>query len=503
MIRQTARRYLHCLLAAAVLLLAGHGCAGHDDDPLPVADLPSATTVASAGERSIDWRLLQRSFQLDARWQRGQTREAAYRRQLDYLIDQKLLAQEALANGALQDPALAGYLAAIQEKEMIKELYHREVASRVEISEETYRRAYGYSKKKVQFEYITTPDLPRAQDYLQQLRRQPLGDIMLKDPATDEKGVSAMFGFGDVAEELEPLVFELGAQETGGPVEVDGNYMVVKVIDGRVEKFMSEIDYATEKSRIERIIFERRAEGISNAYIESLLKDENVRINPRAFTPLAQKFAEIVENKTSAEPFPIHVSDRELHTVQAQLAELGDAVLVSFNAGQLTVKEFLTRLQNMPNGIRPKVNMAPHLRKAIAGVVRNYYLAAEARRQGLDRSPEVLYEVQAQQDEALAIYWSGKIRRRLSVSAEEIAEFKQKEKYAEVNQRLNGTLDDQRVRQIILDYKFARRQIEIADSLREVYGAAADSLQLRVLVKDPDALINEMPVGFAYREQFQ
>lgn len=503
MIRRAARRYLHCLLAAAVLLLAGNGCAGREQEPAAVADSQSSTAVASAGERSIDWRLLRRSFQLDARWQRGQRREAAYRLQLGYLIDQKLLAQEALANGALQDPDLAGYLEAIREKEMIKELYRREVASRVEISEETYRRAYRYSKKKVQFEYITTPDLPRAQDYLQQLRRQPLSDIALKDPATDEKGVSPMFGFGDVAEELEPLVFELGAQETGGPVEVDGNYMVVKVVDGQMEKFMSEIDYATEKSRIERILFERRAEAISNAYIATLLKDENVRINPRAFTPLAQKFAEIIENKTSAEPFPIHVSDRELHTVQAQLADLGDAVLVSFDAGQLTVKDFLTRLQNMPNGIRPKVNMAPHLRKAIAGVVRNYYLAAEARRQGLDRSPEVLYEVQAQQDQALAIYWSGKIRRKLSVSAEEIAEFKQKEKYDEVNQRLNGTLDDQRVRQIILDVKFARRQLDIADSLRGVYGAAVDSLQLRALVKDPDELINEQPVGFAYREQFQ
>ena len=497
------RFYRHCAVLAAVLLLAGYGCAGHEEEPAPLADTQSDAAVASAGTRSIDWRLLQRSFQLDARWQRGQTREAAYRLQLDYLIDQKLLAQEALANGALQDPALAGYLQAIQEKEMIKELYRREVASRVEISEETYRQAYRYSKKKVQFEYITTPDLERARIYLQQLRRLPLGDIVLKDAGTDEKGVSPMFGFGDVAEELEPLVFEMEAQEVGGPVEVEGNFMVVKVVDGQVEKFMSEIDYATEKSRIKRVLFDRRAGDISNAYIESLLKDENVRINPRAFTPLARKFAEIVENKTSAEPFPVYVSDRELHTVQAQLADLGDAVLVSFNAGQLTVKEFLTRLQNMPNGIRPKVNMAPHLRKAIAGVVRNYYLAAEARRQGLDQSPEVLYEVQAQQDEALAIYWSGKIRRRLAVSAEEVAEFKQKEKYAEVNQRLNGTLDDQRVRQIILDVKFARRQIEIADSLRGVYSAAVDSLQLRALVKAPDEMINETPVGFAYREQFQ
>lgn len=151
MIRQSKRRslrYRHWVLAAAVLLLAAYGCTGQEAEPVPVADSQPGTAVASAGERSIDWRLLQRSFQLDARWQRGQTREAAYRLQLGYLIDQKLLAQEALANGALQDPALAGYLEAIQEKEMIKELYRREVASRVEISEETYRQAYRYSKRK-------------------------------------------------------------------------------------------------------------------------------------------------------------------------------------------------------------------------------------------------------------------------------------------------------------------------------------------------------------------
>jgi len=459
-------------------------------------------SIATIGDRTIDWRLLRRSFHLDPKWGRGLTQREAYDNQLNYLIEQKLFAQEAIANGLDTEKAIAGLLDATKEKEMIKELYRQEVASRVDISDEEYRSAYRRSKKKVQFEFVSTPDSARALAYRKQLSSISVGELHLQSPSTEQKGTSPLFSYGDMASELEEVVFDMQPGEVSAPIKINDEYMVVKLVDGEVDKFMSETDFAENKSKIQKVIFERRAREISGEYIYEMLRKQEVKINPPVFYALAEQFSQIVHNNSSEQPAPIYLSNSELKTAEINLKDMANEVLVTFKDGQFTVEEFLRKLWDMPAGMRPQVNMAPQLKKAIAITVRNHYLAREAYQKGLDKSPQVLYEVEAQTDEVLARYYIKKLRDNLTVTPEEVAEFMNKENFAAVNNRLNGKLDAAAVRGIILDYKLTRQRITIADSLRAVYTVRIDTALFEAHLPDADKIIQEKPVGFVYREQF-
>lgn len=458
--------------------------------------------IASVGERAIDWKMLRRSYHLEPKWERGLSQLQAYQNQLDYLIAEKAFAQAARDAGLDQPPSVAFYLNSIKEKEMMKELYQQEVESKVKISDEEYQRGYASSKKTVKFEYIYTFNEARAAKYRHQLENGSLADLVLTDPTTEEKGTTPMFSYGDMAEELEDIVYDLELNQTAGPVKIDNKWMVVKLIDGEVQKFMSEMDFAENKSKVDKIIFERRARVFSDEFVQKMLTGADITIDPAAFALVHAEFSKTIQNKDSAAPFPIHISDDELKESQSNLDENLDRVLVDFSAGQLTIRAFLTALANLPRGIRPQVKMAPQLKKAIALVIRNYYLTQEAYRRGLDHNETVQYETAYQVDQVLANRFLNTIRNQVSVTPEEIEAFRQKANFEMVNQQLDNSLDDPRIMEILADVKFQERQKAVADSLRQIYPTTVDTNTFFAKVPDPNAVIKNKPIGFTYVDRF-
>ncbi|RMF57827.1 MAG: hypothetical protein D6748_10305 [Calditrichaeota bacterium] len=458
--------------------------------------------VARVGDRIIDWKLLRRSFNLEPKWDRGLTYGEAYSNQLNFLIEQKLFAQEALAEGLDKDPDVARKLRVIKEKEMMKELYREVVASQVQISDSEYEQAYLNSKKKVQFEYIASPDSLSAVKYRQLMQSHPVDEISLLNPGEERKGVSPYFSFGDMAPELETVVFQMQLGEISSPIRVGKEYMVVKLIDGEINKFMSKIDFAETKSKIRKVIFERHARKLSDQYIYNLLKDKKIEINPTVFFALSEKFSEIVQPKTSQTPLTIHLTNAELKNTRTELKDMANEVLVTFKDGHLTVKEFLQILWDLPAPMRPQVNMAQQLKKAIAVTVRNLYLVKEAYRRGLDTHPVVQYETLHQSDALLSRYYMKRLKNAISVTEDEIQEFMHKKNFPSVNQQLNGKLTPTAVREILVDYKFHEERMKTVEELKPFYPVEINDQVLKSHIPDAEKIIQERPVGFIYREEF-
>jgi len=457
--------------------------------------------IVTVGDRVIDWKLVKRSFHLDPKWGRGLTIQEAYQNQLDYLIDQKLLAQEAISRG-LSDELLKSRLKYIKEKEMIKELYRREVSSKVEITNQEYQQAYERLKILVQFEFIFTPNLNNVHRYLQKLKSQSIDEINLISPSLEQKGISPMFGFGDMAPEIEDVIFDMELGEVKGPIKIENRYMVIKLIDGIREKFLSESDFAENKNRIRKVLFDRKARKISDEYIYNILKNDEIFINPETFFPLSEHFSLYVSNKNSDDPFPIYLDNKEIKTAQASLKEISDKLLAKYKGGEFTVGEFLRRLFSMPRGMRPQVNMAPQLKKAIAISIRNDYLTRQAYKQGLDKSPVVKYETESQSDEILSRWMLKEMKKKVNVTEAEINDFKQKENFSNVNNQLSGKLTDSVIEDIIRDYKFSIYRKNFSDSLLSVYPVKVDTLLLSENIPDPEKIIKYKPISFSYVEKF-
>lgn len=464
--------------------------------------IPEDAIIAYAGQHPIDWKLLHRSFELNPQWKKGLTQKHAYLRQLDYLIDEKLFAQAAISDGLLQDSLLAGYLKFIQEKELVKELYRQEIASRVEISEQEYQDAYQKLKRQVKFSYVYTPSFSQAEQYAQELKTKTIEEIQLFEPTHDIKGITPFIAFGELRQEVEEKVFTLAPGEISAPLAVDNGYMIVKVIDGRVDLFMSELDFAERKNKIQKVIFERKAEKVSNAYVKKLMADKDLQLNPPVFFALSLEFSKIIKNKFSVEPLPIYVNDSELQEARDNLSSLLPQTLITFRGGKMTVAEFLRELSCMPPDLRPNVKMAPQLKDAIGVIVRNKYLANEARRKKLDKTAKVRWEIQAQSDEILARYWLQKKYQDILVTEDAVESFKHSADFLEFLKNSSKEIDDQLIYNFLHLQKLSRYKVLWADSLKTKYTVKIDTSRLVQNIKNPEMMIKENPVPMVVRELY-
>ncbi len=458
--------------------------------------------IAKVGERNINWKLLNRSYHLEPKWGKGLTQKEAYINQLNFLIDQKLYAQAAIEQGLNIDKDNKRYLTFLIEKEMIKELYRQEVESQISITEEEYKTAFRKLKTQIKLDYITTADKVSAERYLKIIQEIPVNEIILKNPAAEEKGTTPYFSFGEMAEEIDNVAFDLELNETAGPLKIENKYMVIKLVDGSRDVLFSETDFAESKSKIRQIIFDRKASRLSNEYIFKLLKDENVKLNPQVFSVLAAHFNEIVKREVGEYPLPVNLSDSELKQVESNIEDMKDDILVTYNQGQMTVEEFISRLLVMPAGLRPMVKMSQNLKLAIGIIVRDKYLADRAYEEELDRTDKVIYESEWQSDQFLAREWLKNLRAQISLTPDEIHTFKSSSSYKEILQRSKRDLTPKEIADLLRDYKFANAKMISADSLRQKYDVFVDSSALLSRLEEPDEIIKENPIKLTYRENF-
>jgi hypothetical protein len=265
---------------------------------------------------------------------------------------------------------------------------------------------------------------------------------------------------------------------------------------------MSELDFAEKKNKIQKVIFERKASIVSNTYIKELMSDKNLILNPEVFYALSREFSKIIKNKFSAEPIPIYLSDGELQQSRNDLTGLLPQTLITFRDGEMTVGEFLKELSYMPPDLRPNLKMAPQLKDAIGVIVRNKYLAKEARQRGLDKNEQVKWETQVQSDEILARYWLRKKSEPFTVAPEEVLAFKQSENYQKYQKLNNNEPNDELIRDLLLKQKVAREKTQIVDSLKMRYEVTVDTSKLISKLKNAEEIIQYNPIPMIVRELY-
>ena len=480
------------LLLFAIIGAAISGCNNQSSDK---------EIVISVNNRDVYWDDLWHSFHLEPKWSNGLTQMEAFNNQVEYLIDQKCFAIAAENDGFRELPQIAKAEKFALHKNMIKALYNKVVTQKVDVDEETLREAYHLSKRKVKYQYFLTTIQENAQFYHKAIQQQNFEEILpLSD--RDEKGTTDWMGFGDMDQRVEKVALTLPLNGVSEPIAMGTQWVVLKIIDGQTDKFLSENDFAAQKPKLRKTISARKARSISNRFIFELLKDEDIHIDGKMFKTLSDYFADVVRDKESSQPFPVYLNDAELNDVKRRSEPLKDQLLVRYGDKTMSVGEFLDYLNLMPTGFRPQVNHRSALKQAIAKTVRDQYLIELAYSQKLDRDPDVLHQTQMEVDEQLARAWLKSHQAQLTCSDDEVAAFKVHENFSMVNQRFNNRITDEDIRNILLDKKFMLKKMMLADSLRQIYRIQQNQSLLVKNIKKPDEIIKHKPVGLAYREKF-
>lgn len=456
--------------------------------------------VARLGDRSIGMNELNRSFALQPAWKRGQTEIGAHLTQLEDLTVQKLYAQEAEKLGLEGDSLLQAHLRFLKQKEMIKGLYRREVREKVRVDEGEARLLYEWSKRRIDYEYVFCRDSARCAEYGKELATRSVREMAFLRDSSVRVGRQEAVKVGDLPPALERLLFSSRSPDIRGPVRMPGGYAVVKVTGGTEEKFLSENEFILERQRFENLLTDRKADSLSSAYVVSLMRDKDLRLNAPVFLGVAEYFSRRVK-ESHIDPMKIqsvNVTTDELRLLDSDLSGMGNAVVATHREGSLTVGELVRVLETMPGSLRPRVRTPENLKAAIGLIVRNQYLLKEAERQGLERDPEVLYEYALQRDETLASAYYQRRRGEVTVAPEEVAAFTRRSPVSEeqIFFRLNMAA-------LARDAKTDSLLRAELPRLKSHYSIRCDTVKLRSMLKTPDAVLTDEPVKMYVREIFQ
>jgi len=477
-------------LTFACAALAVSGCGTKD---------PPKDAVAVAGDRAIESKELNRSYALHPQWKRGETQLQSYLTQLGALVAQKLYAQEAEKEGLDRDSLMSGYLRFVKEKEMIKGLYRREVRSKVQISEAEERRVYEWMKKKVDYEYIYARDSGRCASCTKILRNQGINAVIIPPDSSLRTGREIGGTVGNVPRELEAFLFGGKLNDIMGPIRSGGGYAMVKIVGGRVDKFLSENDFIEQKEKIDKLLADQKSDSIASHYVATLMRDKDLRLNANVFWQVAEYFRQRVKEE-HIDPMnmrSVAVTGDEIQLLAVDLNAISNEVVATHRDGTLTVKELIDALAVMPGSLRPRVRTPQNLKDAIGGIVRNQYLFKQATREGLADDPEVLYEYNLQRDETLANAYYERRRGQTSVTPADVDLYKHQAPVSEeqVFFKFNMTAlaRDAKVDSIL------RAELP---ALEQRYHTLLDTARVRGMLKTPDAVIQENPIPIYIREIF-
>jgi hypothetical protein len=138
----------------------------------------------------------------------------------------------------------------------------------------------------------------------------------------------------------------------------------------------------------------------------------------------------------------------------------------------------------------------------IGVIVRNQFLAQQARTMNLDKLPKVKREVQIQSDAILAEYWLSRQREHIEITDDDIEHFRMSRAFENLSERSNFIVDHDRMINLLSDFKMAEVKLKAADSLKSKYHVVVDSALFIKNIPNPEDIIEKDPTPFVVRELY-
>lgn len=335
--------------------------------------------------------------------------EPAEKRQeylLDLLINEKLAALAAEKMGLDKSTEVQQLSSFIEDMALSRELYRREVQSKVKVSTTDLEQATKRQAETRIVEYLSFHDRTVAQLYQCHLRAgMPLGNALreLYGQAADTTSSRRMVKWGENDAALEDAVYRLQPGQVSPVVPVAGGFIVMKLLDIQYDALPTETDNAQRKTRGQRILTARREAEISVRFVAEFMQNQQVHFNELLAKELAAAFTEqaISYHNNDQTIKPERPLDQQgwisaRNALRRRLAE----TFVSFAGGQFSLSEILEKWQrfDLPVNHRDANACRRSIAHNISFIVRDTLLAREARRRGYANLPGVLKDVQMWRD---------------------------------------------------------------------------------------------------------
>ncbi len=374
---------LPAALTLLVVTLTALGCSRG------TAVLPEDPVVATVAEHEIpaSW-FRQTYFEFLVRTGANDTRGNRYLH-LDNLIDAFLLADEARRLGYDEDSLSRVFAAREMKKALGGRFFEETFLEQVPPLEEAdVRRAFVNSKKQVVVRHLfyLNPDSARAAhkrlqhgvDFLDEAQR--CYGLATYDSSAGFLGPIRYFMMDDA---FADAAFSLAVGDYSKPVQSRFGYHILRVEDVLRNPLLTESEYRTRRSGIEKRERLRRTRLSGDRFVRALMEDADVSVNAPAVNALNLL---ILDAEKSATPKPVAVLGQETvdDPIRADMDALDlDTPLATYRWGGseriFTLGDYFFWLPALPYAERRSRTGA-----SVGRALRNEVLALEGERRGLN-----------------------------------------------------------------------------------------------------------------------
>ncbi|KPL08321.1 hypothetical protein AMJ86_01025 [bacterium SM23_57] len=389
-------------------------------------------TVAVVGKEKITAQELLLSYELLPHWTPSKRGAAALRAHLELLIQKKLFANEGRRRGYNTDPVVKKIVEWFENEELRKAVYRTEIEESIEISEEDLLQAYHKNNIQLHVRHLFAKTEKQVKAMQQALNDgipwEEIAKVTFRDSMLANNGGDlGWLGFGDLEGTFEDSAFAQRIGQISQPVRTRYGYHLIQVLNVRKNILTSQADFEAKKPKLEKMLFRRQEKRRSSEFVKKFMAKKNVKMINKTFDLLVSKIRDdVIDSRSPDVKFLPAIKDGELNQLSLGLEAYRDEVLITYNDGEWTMGDFLEKLRSLPITRRPRLDSPVKFRRDLGMMIRDDFLAEEARGRGLAQDPQVQKEAKHWEDEYTFSYFWQSIEDTISVTDEQVRAFFEK-----------------------------------------------------------------------------
>jgi parvulin-like peptidyl-prolyl isomerase len=345
----------------------------------------SSDVVATVGDYKITVEELNDlNPNLNAMFAGAQAEYDSRKAAVESLVVNRLLVQAAYQKKIDQVEEISRVVLANKDKFLLDALYKREVIDKATAGEAEIKDFYNHLEFKLRASQIVLNEEDSAKAVFEKIKAGESFEQLAYDHSVDpsakrNRGDLGYFLWGAMIDEFQTAAFKMASGEVSPPVKSRYGWHIIKL----VEKIPNESrgTYEQLKDQIKNQIISRKRNEVTEAYVQSIRAKYPITIDKATCDYLLKKR----ENLYPPQLLP-NLPKNDFDDTQLDRNEK-DLVLATWDGGQMTLAEYLTRARQLPEPYKPSFDQYDSLAITVFNVKMQELLAYEANKAGLENDP--------------------------------------------------------------------------------------------------------------------
>lgn len=339
------------LLSALALLMGGRTVLGQEKSvPLSLDDPRSKhAVVAVVGPLKITAEEFRISYEFGPAFAK-RTKDSR-QRYLGYMINEKLLALDAMSRKQEVAPFIDPALAEVEGDLATEELYKDDVQSKVKVSGKDIAFGVEQSKRQLTVQWIFAPTREEGRRLTALLRHGASFDSLyhLQGPdsvlAANRTMEATLFQIRMKNREIGKVADTLKPGHTSASLKGADGWYVLRVIDESRNMLATQSDEAKLREDVSRALLQEKSDSVSRVYLNTLMSERHPVIVPETFDLVSSYLAQSILDSSRAREWALvtHAGGGKDPASLRAIDNHGEATLVSLSGGdKIPLLEFLT-----------------------------------------------------------------------------------------------------------------------------------------------------------------